>query len=133
MDVTNRRVQQKARFIACVVPFGKSWRTYARFLAIFDVSTVVSTRSTPRILDPVIFVLMTTTTEPITLSLCACARGNYNHMHMQSLTVKPEVSNLLDDDSYTTYDHNCSCCGNFCPQCKCRTTTSSLIASTFAL
>ena len=36
VGVTNRRVQQKARFIAFVLPFGQLRRTYARFHAISE-------------------------------------------------------------------------------------------------
>ena len=44
VGVTNRRDQQKERFIAFVVPFGQHWRTYARFLSIPDTLTTSSTR-----------------------------------------------------------------------------------------
>ena len=43
VGVTNRRDQQEARFIAFVVPFGKPRRTFARFLAIYDTLTTIST------------------------------------------------------------------------------------------
>ena len=44
VGVTNRRDQQKARFIAFVVPFGQPRRPYARFLSISDTVTTISTR-----------------------------------------------------------------------------------------
>ena len=44
VGVTNRHDQQKALFIAFVVPFGQPWRTYARFISISDTLTTSNTR-----------------------------------------------------------------------------------------